>query len=328
VTEGQAPEFPFTNLNELPEGYTWEDISYVVGGYHWKALFVDQEGYVITDAPGSTGNAEYANQYNFANDLLNKNTAWVPYHAGEADKVFDCSECHTTGYSPNGNQNDLPGLVGTWTQDGVRCERCHGPGSLHITNPQGITMQVDRDSAQCAECHILSSLSKLEAEDGFIIHTQQAAESFQSKHYVLDCVDCHNPHTGVVALRQADDPVSETKCENCHFEQAKYQNNAIHMQANFTCQECHMPRITVSAWSDAEKFSGDMRSHLMGIDPTQIGQVTEDGSESLSQVGINFACRHCHGAGLGLPRTDDELIQAALGYHERPEITPEPTPEE
>jgi hypothetical protein len=30
---------------------------------------------------------------------------------------------------------------------------------------------------------------------------------------------------------------------------------------------------------------------------------------------LNFVCRHCHGAGLGNPKTDEELIQAATGYH-------------
>ena len=37
IENGKAPEFPFRKLSSLPEGYKWEDISYVIGGYWWKA---------------------------------------------------------------------------------------------------------------------------------------------------------------------------------------------------------------------------------------------------------------------------------------------------
>ena len=38
----------------LPEGYTWDDISYVIGGYKWKARYMDKKGYIITStADGS-----------------------------------------------------------------------------------------------------------------------------------------------------------------------------------------------------------------------------------------------------------------------------------
>lgn len=328
ITQAAAPEYPFTRLNRPPEGYAWEDISYVIGGYNWKALFLDQEGYLITDTPEGSGSTEYLSQFNFQNTTLGEEAGWVSYHAGEPDLVFDCAACHTTGYTPQGNQNDLPGLVGTWDQEGVRCERCHGPGSVHATNPYGVRLNTSRDSAACGECHARQDISTLSASNGFIEHNQQHAESFQSMHYVFDCVDCHDPHSGVVQLRQTNVAAVSLECENCHFEQARYQNNANHAVMNMACVECHMPRITVSAWASPEKFSGDMRTHLMGIDPLQIGQFSEDGTSSLSQVGLNFACRHCHGAGLAFPKTDEELIQGALGYHDRPEIAPPPTTDE
>ena len=324
ITDGQAPQYPYTKLNAVPQGYKWDDILYVVGGFNWKALFVNREGFIITDEPGKSGNADFLNQYNYENEQIQKSAAFVSYHAGEADLPFTCGTCHTTGYSSQGNQNDLAGLVGTWAQEGVRCERCHGPGSLHITNPQGIAMKISRDAAECGQCHVRQSTDAVQALDGFIEHNQQYAESFQSKHMVFDCVDCHDPHSGVVQLRQAGVATTRTRCANCHFEQAKYQNNAVHTNMGLQCVECHMPKIVQSAWGDTEKFSGDLRSHLMAIDATQLVQFSEDGSTSLSQVGLNFACRHCHGAGLGSPKTDEELLQAAKGYHNQPEPTPEP----
>ena len=47
----------------LPEGHTWDDISYVIGGYNWKARFIDQDGFIIT------GDEDAATQYNFFNPL-------------------------------------------------------------------------------------------------------------------------------------------------------------------------------------------------------------------------------------------------------------------
>jgi hypothetical protein len=80
-----------------------------------------------------------------------------------------------------------------------------------------------------------------------------------------------------------------------------------------------MPRATKSAVGDAEKFTGDLRTHLMAIDPDQVGQFTEDGSEALSQLSLDFACRHCHVEdGTASPKTDEELIERATGYHEQP----------
>jgi len=43
---------------------------------------------------------------------------WVGYHAGEENVPYSCDTCHTTGYSPEGNQDDLPGMVRTWSEGG------------------------------------------------------------------------------------------------------------------------------------------------------------------------------------------------------------------
>jgi hypothetical protein len=122
----------------------------------------------------------------------------------------------------------------------------------------------------------------------------------------------------VIQLRQAGLATTRTACENCHFEQAKYQNSSVH-PAIAACIDCHMPRVTKSAVGDPDRFTGDIRSHMMAIDPEQIEQFTEDGSVALSQIGLNFACRHCHvSGGSASVRTDAELIEKALGYHDRP----------
>jgi hypothetical protein len=323
VVDGTPPAYPFSKVSDVPTGYTWADISYVIGGYGWKALFVNQEGYIVTDEPGSSGNAAYLNQWNQANERLEKDADWATFHAGEANLAMDCGECHTTGYSPNGNQDDLAGFVGTWQQEGVRCEACHGPGGNHMSNPQGIPMQVERDAELCGKCHVNEKVEVVDAADGFILSNEQYGEMFQSKHIAMDCVICHDPHSGVVQVEAADTPTTRTTCQNCHFRQAQYQNNDTHKAMGLTCVTCHMPYISKTAWGVLEKFTADTRTHLFAINPLQIGQFSDDGTASLSEIGLDYACRQCHGSGLGSEKTDEELIQAATGYHDRTEPTAE-----
>lgn len=321
VVDGQPPEYPFTVVDQLPEGYTWDDISYVIGGYNWKARFVDNEGYVVTGLPGTRGdgNTDYVSQYNFANPIVGNEAGWVPYHSGE-ETPYSCGPCHTTGYDPNTPIEGMPGIVGSWAEPGIQCEECHGPGSLHAANPRGVALDIERDSALCGECHIRDSSEAVNASGGFIKHHEQYEELFQSKHITINCVVCHDPHSGVVALRKAAEEdetvaVTRTACENCHLDQASYQNSEIH-PAMVECVDCHMPRVTKSAVGNADMFTGDIRTHLMLINPNQIGQFTEDGSQALSELGLNFACRSCHvDGGSATPKTDEELIEKATGYH-------------
>jgi hypothetical protein len=315
VSGGQAPDYPFTELPDLPVGYTWDDILYVIGGYAWKARFINQDGYIITDEPGKTGNADYLNQWNFANEVVGMQAGWVKYNSGRENKPYDCGSCHTTGYSPRGNQDDLPGLVGTWNQEGIRCEECHGNGSLHIQNPQGAPMDVVRDSELCGKCHRRDDVENVNAKGGFIEHHEQYEELYQSKHITINCVICHNPHAGVVQLRQAGEQTTRTQCENCHFKQSQVQNSTVHVAMNIDCIECHMPRITKTAWGDADKFTGDIRTHLMAIDPALLSTFNEDGTLATGQVGLDFACKHCHGGGMATVKSDDQLQATAQGYH-------------
>ena len=319
AVEGEAPDYPFTEIPRPPEGYEWEEISYVIGGYNWKARFIDQEGFIIT------GDEDAATQYNFYNSVVDAGDEWVPYHAGE-EKPYDCGSCHTTGYSPRGHQDEMPGIVGTWALAGIQCEECHGPGSLHANQPMAFNMEIERDSQACGECHVRGPFETVDASGGFIRHHEQYEELFQSKHLVLDCVDCHDPHAGVVQLRMAEQPTTRTECANCHFDVARYQGNSAHEQFNVECIDCHMPRLVKSAVGNPDTFTGDIRSHVMAVDPFQVEQFveTEDGQTiSKSQISLNFACRTCHNPdGLALPKTDEELLETAIDYHTPPQSTP------
>jgi len=180
---------------------------------------------------------------------------------------------------------------------------------------------VDRGPELCGECHLRGSPEAVDASGGFIKHHEQYEELFQSRHIVLDCVVCHDPHEGVVQLRQAGEQTTRTRCENCHFEEARHQASETMVAVGVECIDCHMPRLVKSATGNADMFTGDIRTHLMAIDPELVSRFVEleDGSTiAASQISLDFACRHCHVEGGGAtPRSDEELIEMATGYHSR-----------
>ena len=328
VVDGQPPTYPYSEVPEPPEGYTWDDISYVIGGYGWKARFMDADGYIITGPPGTRGDeaaAEgFVNQYNFANEEVGKDIGWVPYHLGE-ELPYTCGTCHTTGYNPEGHQDDLPGIVGTWAAPGIQCEQCHGPGSSHAENPYGVALTIDRSAQLCGECHIRGGVDEINAKGGFTEHHEQAEEMYASKHFALSCVSCHDPHA---SSQYADAELNPNlsvwnTCQDCHFDKVKEQKSEA-MATMLDCKDCHMAPMAKSAWGDLDVLTGDIYSHLFAINPDpDAPQFSEDGSVTMPYLTVQYACQSCHIDGAtrtdaGVPRDMAELFEMAEGYHTAP----------
>ncbi|MDM8529221.1 multiheme c-type cytochrome [Anaerolineales bacterium HSG24] len=310
VVDSQPPEYPYSEITDPPEGYTWDDITYVIGGYGWKARFLDKDGYIIT------GDEDATTQYNLYNEDLDLGDNWVGYHAGEENVPYDCGPCHTTNYQPDGHQDDLPGITGTWSETGVQCEECHGPGSQHNEDPYLVKMKIDRDSEQCGQCHIRGDVESINASGGFIKHHEQYEELFESKKRLMRCVDCHNPHETV---KNANGLGIRTSCKNCHFEEERFQKITDREHAN--CIDCHMPRISKNAVGDVDRYTGDLRTHLMGINPFETVQFDEEGATSQPYLALDFACKSCHyEGGPASVETDEVLMEFSLGHHERDQI--------
>lgn len=322
IENGQPPSFPYDDatggVQEPPEGVSWDDVSYVIGGYGWKARFIDQNGYIIT------GDEEATTQYNFANDQVGADQGWVAYHAGE-EKPYDCGSCHTTGYSPIGHQDDLEGIIGTWAYPGIQCEECHGPGSRHANDPSGVRMVVDRASQLCGDCHIRGNPAHIDASGGFVKHHEQYEEMFNSQHFAISCVTCHDPHASSVFSDEEINPDKGIRqvCESCHWQQ-EFQNNRLHLGVD--CTDCHMPPMGKSAVGDLEIFTGDIRSHLFSINPDpSAAQFNEEGTLSMPFITLQYACMQCHNDQIASVKEMDELADMASGYHTPPTPTPEPT---
>jgi len=321
VTDGKAPTRPYDSktggVPDPPLGLKWTDISYVIGGYGWKARYVNNDGYVVT------GKAGDMTQWNFKNDVVGKGTAWVAYHAGEK-KPYTCGTCHTTGWIPCPaddktckKQDGMEGMHGSFAQGGVHCEACHGPGSEHAAHPYAIAAEVDGSPELCGNCHIRGGIESVNAKGGFIKHHEQYEEMFQSKKHAMRCVDCHDPHK---SAKYADDKLNPNKgirlgCTNCHVNYDK--NQKSDKMKGVKCIDCHMPRVTKSAWGDAAKFTGDIRTHIFSINPLKgAKQFNDAGSASMPWITLDWACKNCHSKeGLASEQTDDALSTLSIGYH-------------
>jgi hypothetical protein len=174
VEGNQAPFLPFTPAEDLdsalarvagavntlgaPQG--WDETTYLIGGFHWKARWLDADGFRVTGTEV---------QWNMELDRM------IAYNATSVDQQFNCGNCHATGWKPyddslNPNrQDDLRGMGGTFAFTGIQCEACHGAGAGHAqtglaadittkAQPRTLAQLEAPDQAYglpvaCGECH-------------------------------------------------------------------------------------------------------------------------------------------------------------------------------
>jgi hypothetical protein len=267
----------------LPEGYSWDDISYVIGGAYKKSRYIDKQGFIITSAKDGS---DLKTQYNL------ETGTWSFYHKGER-KPYTCGACHTTGFKPQGNQGGLPGIKGTWAAEGIQCEACHGPAGGHVKSGDKTKIVVDKSSALCGKCHARGTKDTIPAKKGFIRHHEQFNELLASPHKAMNCVSCHDPH------KKAQFSIKKS-CSSCHSTQANKFKGSLMEQVGVKCVDCHMPRATKSAVARS-KFEGDIRTHLYQIN-TEAGASMFYSEKSgvkkkefaKGYVTVDFACLNCH----------------------------------
>ena len=299
-TDGTAPEYPpgtSPGVGSPPPGLDWADISYVIGGYGWKARFMDLEGYILTGPENR--------QFNLANDILGTEPHWTGYSAADAPrKPYTCGACHTTGWQATGpegpHQDGLPGIHGIWAEPGVTCEACHGPGAAHAASPAESGMSVEEN---CVSCHVRGDVSRIDARNGLVRHHEQYEELLASPHAGLGCGTCHDPHKGTKYGLNGFKGQAAT-CNACHPAQSQV---AVAAEAHADCTSCHMPYAGTSAVAaqvpvpGGSVRRGDIRSHIYRIatDPgwnmfTEDGEfvAVDDGNRAF--LTVEFTCLSCH----------------------------------
>ncbi len=298
--DGKPPSYPANTspgVPKPPDGMAWSDISHVIGGYGWKARFMDQAGYILT--------GERNRQYNLANATLGVAAGWSGYDASKAPrKPYTCGACHTTGWTGTGpdgpHQDGLPGIHGTWQEAGVTCEACHGPGAAHVKNPTQAKMST---AENCSSCHIRGDVEKIDARDGLVQHHEQYEDLLASPHRTLGCATCHDPHKSAKYDRGGFRGQQET-CLKCHEGKDK---QLVAAPAHSACINCHMPFAGKSALSTAIAYNGgvlpkgDIRSHLSRINTkaawnmfTDDGKFVRTDEAGRAYLSVEYTCLGCH----------------------------------
>jgi hypothetical protein len=149
LSGNSAPEIQFPG-EDAPRKLTEDDIAYVIGaGRKVQRYLYDpgDEQYLVLPYEWDT-----------------VEQVWKPYSPGHPwpDPSYDwktnCVGCHTSGLDKD---------TGEWSESGVQCEACHGPGSAHIdaadeagrrpseeeTLAIRAAIYISPDAQMCGQCH-------------------------------------------------------------------------------------------------------------------------------------------------------------------------------
>jgi len=159
-----------------PSGFSWANISYVIVGKP-ELRYLNESGYLFKR-------------------YFSENQTFADYGPSQ----YTCGRCHTTGYSPAGNQSGLPGIVGTWSEPGIACEKCHGPGG------NGHHVEANVSEQVCLQCHNGST------RQGTFL---SSAHSPPLKAPV-SCLRCHSPFDYARNRTVTSTTAINVVCANCH----------------------------------------------------------------------------------------------------------------
>jgi hypothetical protein len=349
---GAPPDYPAgtsPGVPAPPAERPWTDVAYLVGGYTKAALFVDQNGFFVSADDGA------ATQWNLgfaANGTSPGFAAYGPPADAAQPFDYDCFRCHSTGAAPFSDAapqfvDGRAGMAGSWSEPGVQCEACHGPGGNHFATVDGqVQIRLDRifvdlDSSQtCRTCHsraIDPADTTILAADGFVRNYQQWNELRASGgHAGFHCGFCHTPHE---SLAYAREDAIRNECRACHPEATMAGHGGeVYVRGDYreelSCESCHMPYAVRNASSvllptrgDLGRV-GDVRSHIFRIRTTPedvTGLVTAAGDQVVlddqgrAALTVDFVCLRCHiGDGL-FPLSVERAAEIAPNVHALPE---------
>jgi len=233
-----------------------------------------------------------------------------PEEVGDKEQVWNksCYSCHVTGGRKNFDVERLR-YDTQWTESGIGCEACHGPGAEHAAKPSVPMVNPARlDSSVsvmiCAQCHS----SRDVYVDGFkpganyydyflpILQyrlppsddppywpdgrprwvSNEAAALGESPCLLKGGASCVSCHSAAHDLRATGDG----SCAKCHAAITAKVSAHTHHPADSqgsSCVECHMPKTVIG-------IAARIRDHSMSI----------PAPENTTRYGIPNACNLCH----------------------------------
>ena len=279
------------------DALTPADFTHKASGVHYRIYAENGRAWLSFDRPGDPelrgkrellyyiGSGRRGQTYLFENDgfLFESPVNWyankqmwdtAPAYQAAPEAPLDlpayasCLHCHVSGmHAPEkGTENRYPEPA--FTQNGVSCERCHGPGAAHvaggaIVNPA--KLDPARRDEVCMQCHLEGKAAIERAGRhvyeyrpgdklgdyiryfelvgaqgtalGAVSQVEALAQSTCKKKSgdAMSCTSCHNPHEAVSLENRVS--YFRGKCLACHG--AGFGEK--HHPDRPDCTGCHMP---------------------------------------------------------------------------------------
>lgn len=268
------------------------EVRYIVGsGRQAQAYLIDRDGFVFLSPITrytKAGRWDLSPGYEKANHHFNRPV--VPL----------CLYCHADRVEP------APGTVNryqppTFRGHAIGCERCHGPGELHVRRPavvdgRDVTIVNPADlepglrDAVCEQCHLtgFERVERLDRRDDdfrpglpfylfwivlsdagasdnrFVGQVERMHESrcYRESRGRLGCISCHDPH-------RLPDPGEAAayyrrRCLECHADRGCSLPTPERKARDDDCAGCHMPRLRSS-----DVFHGATTDHRIPRRPSE-----------------------------------------------------------
>jgi Tetratricopeptide repeat/Doubled CXXCH motif (Paired_CXXCH_1)/Cytochrome c554 and c-prime len=251
------------------------EVQFVIGsGRQGSSYLVDHDGFLF-ESPLTW----YSRKQQWG---LSPGFETVNYHFDRPIQP-NCLFCHANRVEPMAgptNQYRPPIFQG----HAIGCERCHGPGELHVARPtmvdgkdMTIVNPADLEPALrddvCAQCHLAgdSRIVRVgrrnedyrpglpffsfwtvfvqppdQAEDRFVGQFEQMHESkcFRASRGRLGCISCHNPHHFPAPAEKV--AYYRDRCLECHAERgcSLSTSERLERSSDDDCTSCHMPKAS------------------------------------------------------------------------------------
>ncbi len=209
------------------------DVDFIIGsGHHTNSHIISNNGYLF-QAPFT---------FYTQDSILDFPPGFENGRNSRFDRKIglECMTCHNAfPHFVLGSENKFESLP-----NGIDCERCHGPGKLHVSNIQSgmlidtskffdysivnpINLSIELQNELCSRCHIQGN-SVLKYDKSFF--------DFKPGMYLNEVMDVYLPR-----YTNSDDEFIMAS----HLDRMKQSKCFIKSDGNMTCLGCHNPHISV-----------------------------------------------------------------------------------
>jgi mono/diheme cytochrome c family protein len=219
----------------------------------------------------------------------------------------NCIECHVLGGNVPDAQNDnffnaaeeagwtWPEVLepGNWdamppevqAKANIQCEHCHGAGSLHLGNPEGISLTLD--SGACGQCHDDGHYHVKNEQWNLSAHAK--GNSSTHRNWSSSCLECHS---GLGFIEELDGIANADK-------------TPAPERVAIGCATCHDPH--------SAEHPGQLRT---------VADVVLENDDVISMGGAGKLCMNCHKSrsfGDEEVGTEPGTISSRFGPHHGPQ---------